>query len=230
MMPRRSAERTVGLMAVGALGLLIACDSGGARPVRERSYELNDIKFEVSTEVAEVTFLSHWPKSGYPGAAQCWIVLKDASGSPVGEVDFGLNSGTDGVRTKDIQVPLSGTPVSGEGWCNDLGAAVGGAGYSFDLVSITPVVFDPAETAGLAPDEIPSRSQITFDVTIVTDGADAEFRTCFLEVTRTDGSIDEPHRYDILGGGGSMTFQVHGAPETIANAQVTCSALLPEAA
>jgi hypothetical protein len=218
------------LVAAPGVGVLVAI-LVAAGQLEDPSYVLSDFDIKYpggadhsgneSADLAQVTFVSYWPDGDYPGAAQCEIVVNDVSGAPVGKVDFGLNSGTDGVRSHPVDIAVSGSPVAAEGSCNDLGTEVGGSGYSFELVTITPVVFEEYETEGLAPEEIPSRSKVTFEVRVTAEGADSDFRACFLVVTRTDGSVDPPLQYNILGGGGSMTFEVEGAPETIADATMT---------
>jgi hypothetical protein len=50
-------------------------------------------------------------------------------------------------------------------------------------------------------------------------------RTCYLVVSRDDGTEDPPIRYNVLWGEEPMIFDVDGAPNTVAGGKVTCVGL-----
>jgi hypothetical protein len=214
--------------AVTVIGKSTARGSAGSE-----SYEISGVEFtvpeagsiatqDIDGPAALVEFDVQWPASGYPGRAQCSAVLEDAFGALVGSLEFELVVGKPGVRPS-MAVPLSGVPVSADVSCRDVAVGVPGAGYIFG----SPTKIAPANIWGDREEEaVQPRSEITFDVRLEHEGTDPDFRTCFLVVKHSDGTVDDAVQYDILGGAGPMTFDVPGSAESIADAEMRCGPLV----
>lgn len=183
-------------------------------------YPYEDFQAEnasLGEQTAQVTFVAHWPSGGFPGGASCQLLLSSADGTEVGRLQFDLVSGTDGVITGPVVVSVSGSPTSAAGSCQDAPDEVStGVGYVFIRPTIASAI-DPVTDAA-----IPDFTQLTFDVTWHEPGSDPGLRTCYLVTLRTDGTQDLPVKYNVLAGPGQITFDVKGAPETVAGGTVTC--------
>jgi hypothetical protein len=171
-----------------------------------------------SHDAAAVTFTTRWPDTGFPGGAKCRLSLSGSGGEEVGTLHFQLISGTDGTTSRPMLVPVSGRPISAEGSCQDDPDETSiGSGYLFTgPTSIT------TSANSITGEVIPGLSEVVFDVRWERPGQNPGMRTCFLVVTRTDGTHDAPLEYGMLVGEGALTFDVKGAPDTVADARATC--------
>lgn len=166
--------------------------------------------------VASVRFVSHWPTSGYPGYANCTMTLVSGTGDTVASFDFAEISGTDDVVSGPLMVPVTGAPASGTGTCkHQTGQDATGSGY---------VVKGPTHISAerdFFGKIVPDRSLLTFDVQWAGD-ADPGMRTCYLSLSRTDGTSMEPTRFTLLDGNGPLTLKADLAPEEVGDARVDC--------
>jgi len=179
--------------------------------------DFQDENASLREQTAQVTFVAHWPSGGFPGGASCQLLLSSADGAEVGRLQFDLVSGTDGVITGPVVVPVSGSPTSAAGSCQDAPEEVStGVGYVFSRPTIDSAI-DPVTNATMR-----DFTQLTFDVRWHEPGSNPGFRTCYLVTLRTDGTQDPPVKYNVLGGPGQITFDVKATPETVAGGTVTC--------
>jgi hypothetical protein len=107
------------------------------------TYELSDFRVEYRPDggsPVKVDFVSHWTSEEYPGEATCQIVVVDADGHPVGELEFGLSTlEPNGGRSREFPVDVNGVAVRASGACGP-GMIARGSTYVF-----SNVVVDPAE-------------------------------------------------------------------------------------
>jgi hypothetical protein len=163
-----------------------------------------------------VSVRADWISSEYPGAASCQLVVVGTAGEEVGSLPFELNSATDGLVNGPMIVPVSGTPASASGTCDQKALDVNsGPGYVFTNTGKREAVDTSSGKL------IPNLTTLAFDVKWAGPG-EPNFRTCYLNVTRTDGTTDTPIRNNVLASEGTATYDVEGSPDSIASATMDC--------
>lgn len=183
----------------------------------EITYPYDDPRETVAPDPtkAAVSFLSNWT-SGYPGNVPCQVELKDATGSSVGELFFELDNATDGARAIPMPVDVSGKPDSATGSCGTSDYRPG-PGYVFRGTDMKASSRTDGHIGG---------TEVSFEVAWEQD-VDPGMRTCYLKISRTDGSQDPEHRLDINLAQGPESFFIAGDPESIRTARVNCGPLEP---
>jgi hypothetical protein len=217
MFPLTSGDRTV--------------PGGGGDP---STYELSDFRIEYpygprsgvgpDDSLAAVSYVVSWRNGVYPGPVDCWLVLRGATGDVVGTLGLEVDSGTDGrrVASPGILVPVSDTPVSAEGTCEE-GTPPSDPGYVATLVKVSR----PWNSATEQP--YSDRTELTFEVSSQSTG-EPGMRTCSIRIFRTDGSVDEiPFGTNVSRPGAKLSFNVAGQPSTVRDAIVECGPLKSEA-
>jgi hypothetical protein len=196
----------------------------------EIAYPYDDPRPDVGPwdDQASVLFTVDWPRSGFPGYANCVVTLEGRSGDVVGDLRFQLISGTDGARGEaPMIVPVSDEAAAASGSCTDEGSDDSlGSGYFFTgptRIWAPSVAYDVSDD--ITGSDAPPLSQVEFDVLWEQPGKNPGMRTCYLYVTRADGTEDPPARYGMLTGEGRVVFDVRGEPDSIASARVTCGPL-----
>jgi hypothetical protein len=231
LLVRRSAWLTATIALAIAAG---ACANPSADPrstSASESYTLRDFEivypYDGTRDVAShdgrasVSFTANWPGSGFPGYAKCFLTLEGGGGEVAGDMRFQLISGSDGVRGAPIVVPVSDEPAAATGSCTDDGRDdTSRSGYLFSGPIRIWAYTSPHE---LQEPDAPPLGQV--DVDFEHPGKNPGMRTCYLYVTRADGTDDPPVKYGMLVGEGPVVFDVRGEPETIASARVTCGPL-----
>lgn len=164
-------------------------------------------------------FTTRWPKAGFPGGANCELLLTNSSGTQVGHVRFELMSGSDRARQGSEVVSVSGKPTAVTGSCQDKHNEIyTGRGYVFSAPTgiaapVNPITHKP----------IPGRTEMGFNVRWAWPGLDPSFRTCRLVVERTDGTKDFLPAFSMISPAeNSQTFNIEGDPRTVADAHVNC--------
>ena len=215
-------------VAVGGVGFgLLQAHAGVSRVDDGPTYTLSDFKIEYPWDdprpeippdksMAAVGFAAQWPKTGYPGYADCTLILVDSSGSQVASFDFTEMSGSDGVGADQLLVPVNGAPSNGTATCKrQTGQDLAGPGY---------VVSGPTE---IAPERdffgkiVPDKSVFTFDVRWAGD-LDPVLRICTMRINRADGGSVEPQTFTLLDKTAPLTIVADVAPKDVADATVDC--------
>lgn len=170
-----------------------------------------------TAQLAAVSFVARWPEGQFSGTADCELSLFAADGSSVGVLAFDLVMGTDGERAPAMVLPVSAPPSRAEASCTD---------RTDEVASETGYVFSgPTSVAAarnsLTDKMIPNITEVAFNVRWQGETSPG-LRTCYLRVSRRDGTTDEPLKFNVLWGEGPLTFDVQGAPTTVLGAVVTC--------
>lgn len=171
-------------------------------------------------DLAAVSFVAHWPESGFPGTADCQLTLTGADGKDVGSMSFNLVSGTDGGASGPIIATVSGKPISATATCadtSDPGEDSSGSGYVVTGPTEIAAPVDPATKETIA-----GVTDLQFDVKWENAGVSPGMRSCQLVVERTDGTIDAPIDFLMLSGEEPITKRVDGPPDTVSGARITC--------
>lgn len=181
----------------------------------EIAYPYDDPREAVGPDegTATLSFVAGWASGDYPGNVPCQVILQDDAGREVGGLSFDLDNATDGSRTIPMTVAVSGQPRSASGTCGEANYGPG-PGYVFsDLVSK-----EASEGRGHV-----EGTKLTFDVAW-EDGPEVDpgMRTCYLRVTRTDGTEDAARRLDINISQDAQAFYVPGKPDSIRTASIDC--------
>lgn len=224
------------LMFVAALGAgtlatqLLPSEELGRANAAGDTYLLGEFKIqypyaddrtgEPDTDRAGVSYVSRWSGSDYPGTANCFLELKDASGSVVGTLPFTLSSLSRVAEPTPFQsLKVSGPPTSARGGCEP-GLYEERAGYVFDQARVEQAT-NP-ETGK----PIPDRAKVLFGVNWRGD-SNPSARTCTATITLEDDSVIDYGPFDVqLNDGSTLPIQVadHG-PEEIRGGRVTCGPL-----
>lgn len=169
--------------------------------------------------LAEVSFIARWASGTYPGNVDCEVFLRDISGAEVGRLPFELDNATDGSRAPAMTVRVSGPPTTADGICGSSQYRAG-PGYVFT----GPISKSHSDAQGKA-----GGTRLTFSVAWEHgDKVRPGMRTCYLRVTRKDGSQDPARRLDVVLGEGEKDLIVPGEPESIRTARVDCGPLSEE--
>jgi hypothetical protein len=183
----------------------------------EHPYDDPRDEVQPTVGLAAVSFVAHWPEGQFPGAADCELSLFASDGSSVGTLEFELVMGTDGARAPSMVLPVSAPPSRSAASCTDrAGEVAAGAGYVFS--GPTSVA---AARNSLTDKTIPNITEVEFGVRWMGESSPG-LRTCYLTVSRRDGTTDEPLKFNVLWGEGPLTFDVQGPPTTVLGALVTC--------
>lgn len=183
-------------------------------------YPYDDPREEVPPSEAEaaVSFAAHWPQSGFPGSSDCQVALTGTDGQQVGTLEFELLSATDGASPPPLVVPVSGEPIAAAGSCTAKPGehSTAGAGYVFSGPTSISAATD------VTGQRVPTLTNVEFDVRWEDPSTSPGMRTCYLVVSRSDGTEDPPTKYNMLVGQRPVTFDVQGGRETVTGAEVTC--------
>lgn len=204
------------LLGIWVAGGLLFPRSGAqaAHASSEATYILSDVNVSATDDMSAVavSFVAEWSGDRFPGEVQCSLALFDGSGAQVGVLDFGATYTHSPARPPSLPVEVTAEPVMATGTCEP-GAYADGAGYGFELQSVT----------GSRTGDSGS-SRLGFATRWLTD-ADPGIRSCSLEVSRSEGATIS---YDFEFGapdGGRLHQFVPVWPDDITAAEVTCTAL-----
>ena len=215
--------------AVGGVLVILAIPAAIGLVGGEESYSLSEFRITYpyddpredvlpSRVQASVSFVATWPAQGFPGASNCHMSLIGPTDEEVGALDFELTSATDGSRNAPLVVSVEAEPTSAMGTCSGStpSEAAAGEGYIFSGPTKTYAAVDPSGDVAR-----PSLTHVQFDVTWAT-ATQPGMHTCYLNISRSDGTKDAPAKFNVLWGENPMTFDVAGSPEDIADANVSC--------
>lgn len=214
-----------GLVAtVAGACLVLAVSALGRAATGPSAYTLEDMKVSPTGEgSASVSFTAQWAQDTYPGNAQCRIDVMDETGAVVGSREFNLDSATERAGV-DLQVDVTGVPSRAHGSCGATMSDLSGSNYVQAGSASFAAARDRAPSEG--PGEL-IKGWTAVDLPIDSTGGDPGMQNCQLEVSKTDGTVENLGTFGLNAGPGHdvLKVEVPVEVERVEDVGIACTPL-----